>query len=103
MTLTLTVLPIKTSLKRHHGTSLNIDTLEEFIPAIFFFFFFRNVQLSNSNQYPSLLFSVDYVHALLWDVPTNQLLSSFDPHMRERSETSCVILIIDPFLPEYSL
>lgn len=86
MTLTLTALPIKTSLKRHHGTSLNIDTLEEFIPAIFFFFF-CNVQLSNSNQYVSLLFSADYVHAILWDVPTNQFLSAFDLHMRERSET----------------
>ena len=83
---------------------MNIDTLEEFIPAIYFsLVFFGNVQPSDSNQYPSLLFSADYVHALLWDVPTNQFLSAFDPQMRERSETGCVILIIDPFLPEYSL
>ena len=47
--------------------------------------------------------SADYVHALLWDVPTDQFLSAFDPQMRERSETGCVLLIIDPFLPEYSL
>ena len=70
---------------------------------LFFLVFFGNVQPSDSNQYPSLLLSADYVHALLWDVPTNQFLSAFDPQMRDRSETGCVILIIDPFLPEYSL
>lgn len=32
----------------------------------------------------SLLKSADYVHALLWDVPTDQFLSAFDPQMRER-------------------
>lgn len=67
------------------------------------FFLFCDVQLWNSNQYPLLLLSADYVHALLWDVPTDQFLSAFDPQMRERSETGCVLLIIDPFLPEYSL
>ena len=39
MTLTRTALPIKASPKRHRGASLNIDTLEEFIPASFFLFF----------------------------------------------------------------
>ena len=72
------------------------------IPVISFLLF-CNVQLWNSNQYPLLLFSADYVHALLWDVPTNQFLSAFDPHMGERSEIGCVILISDPFLPEYTL
>ena len=39
------------------------------------------------------IFSVDFVHAMLWDVSVDQFLGVFDPSLRERFKEIYLLII----------
>ena len=43
-----------------------------------------------------LLFSADFIHAILWDMSPEQFIGAFDSHLRERfTVVHCVSLLVD--------
>ena len=44
-----------------------------------------------------LLFSADFIHAILWDMSPEQFIGAFDSHLRERFTVVHCVSLVDFF------